>query len=176
MRGSTFLPNNSSLSIIAPVSPEPGSVRLISMTPTPICSRAWRSCLITRSGPPQKLIGKTRPTLAGRASPPILRLSWSISALAKFAAIGNGACALLRRLRVEVVAQVLIGGATQQAEDEAARLHCVEHRQFLGDPDRIADRHDRTQQRNLYTVDLAGEMGGRQGRRRGQDPRRIVVL
>ena len=40
---------------------------------------------------------------------------------------------------VEVVAEIFVGGAAQQADHQPARRHGVEHRQFLGDADRVAD-------------------------------------
>ena len=84
--------------------------------------------------------------------------------------------ALARLLGVEVVAQIFVGRAAQQAEHKAARQHRIEHRQLLGDPDRVADRDDRAQERDLDVVDMAREVGRRERRRRGQDARRIMVL
>ena len=84
--------------------------------------------------------------------------------------------ALARFLRVQIVAEIFVGRAAQQAEHEASGTHRVEHRQLLGDPDRVADRHDRAQQRDLDRIDLARQKRRRKRRRRGQDARRIMVL
>ena len=72
--------------------------------------------------------------------------------------------AFARLLRVEVIAQIFVGRAAQQADDDAPRRHGVEHRQFLGDADRVADRHDRAEQRDLYFIDPRREIGGRNHR------------
>jgi len=59
----------------------PGSVNEISSTPAPITSRHRRICSTIRSGPPQKLIGSTPPTLAGCRTPATFRdVSAAISA------------------------------------------------------------------------------------------------
>ena len=84
--------------------------------------------------------------------------------------------AFARLLRVQVVAQVLVGGATQHPDHDASRRQRIEHRQFLGDADRVADRHDRPEHRDLDLVHARGEPGGGDHRRRCQDARRVVVL
>ena len=81
-----------------------------------------------------------------------------------------------RFLRVQVVAQVFVGRPAQQADHDAPRRQRVEHRQFLGDADRIAGRHDRAEQGDLDRIDAGGEPGGGDHRRRRQDARRVVVL
>jgi len=49
---------------------EPGVWNDRSTTPTPICSRHCFNCATISFGPPQKLIGSTRLTLAGRRPSP----------------------------------------------------------------------------------------------------------
>src|SRR5215831_3468325 len=83
MCGRTFLPNNSSASINASGSSEPGVWNDRSTTPQPIFLRASCNCATISSGPPQKLIGSARLTLAGRRpSPATWRWSTSSSAAA----------------------------------------------------------------------------------------------
>ena len=78
--------------------------------------------------------------------------------------------------RVQVVAEIFVGGAAQQADDDASRRQCVEHRHLLGDADRVGGRHDRAEQGDLDLVDARGEPGGGDDRRRGENARGIVVL
>jgi hypothetical protein len=93
MCGSTFLPNSSSASISASGCSEPGVWKNRSTTPQPICSRACFNCATISSGPPQKLIGSTRLTLAGRRpSPATLRWSASNSLAATPSLSRNAGC------------------------------------------------------------------------------------
>jgi len=78
--------------------------------------------------------------------------------------------------RVEVEAEVFIAGAAQQADHEPALRQGVDHRQFLGDADRVRLRHDRAQERDLEVLGLGRDIGGRDDRRGGEDARRIMVL
>ena len=84
--------------------------------------------------------------------------------------------AFAQLLRVEVVGQRLIGRAAQQADDQPPAGHGVEHGQFLGQPHRIAVRHDRAEQSEFYLVHARRQISGGHRRRRGQDARRIMVL
>src|SRR6516165_2904207 len=78
MCGSTFLPNSSSAAISASGSSEPGVWNDRSTTPQPISAQASCNCPMISSGPPQKLIGNARLTLAGRRPSPAT-LRWSTS-------------------------------------------------------------------------------------------------
>jgi hypothetical protein len=79
--------------------------------------------------------------------------------------------ALARLSRVQVVAEVFVGGAAQQADDDAAGRQRVQHRHLLGDADRIADRYDRSEHGDLDPFGASCEPGGGNDRRRRQNAR-----
>ena len=79
-------------------------------------------------------------------------------------------------LGIEVVGQRFIGCAAQQSDDQAPAGHGVEHRQLLGQADRIGVRNDRAEQGDLDLVNPRREVSGGHRRRGGQDARGIMML
>ena len=84
--------------------------------------------------------------------------------------------ALTRFGRVETIAQILAGCAAQQPDHQTVRHQIVEHCQILGDLHRIALRHDRAEDCDLYLLRIGCQMRRRNDRGRCQSVRRIVVL
>ena len=84
--------------------------------------------------------------------------------------------ALARFGRVETVGQILAGDATQQPDPQAPRHQIVEHRQVLGDLHRVALRDDGPEDRDFDFLRMGREVGGRDGRGRGQTMRGIMML
>jgi hypothetical protein len=84
--------------------------------------------------------------------------------------------ALARLGRIQVVGQRLVRRAAQETDDQAPLRHRIEHRDLFGHAHRIALRHDRTEQCDLDLLQVGGQERRGDDRRRGQDPRRVVML
>ena len=84
--------------------------------------------------------------------------------------------ALPRLLRVEVVGHGLVRRAPQKSDDQATLGQGVEHGQLLGHAHRIAVRDDGAEQGDRDLLQAGRDVGRRDDRGGGEDPRRVVVL